>query len=496
MSSKTNGLLLVAIPTRFRKRLARWPSPHVSGILRSHITSFRMMVEQMAEVSSKTTGNMISCDVLVVGGGPAGAAISAMLAQKGWNVHVLEKDHHPRFHIGESLLPHSLPMLDRLGVLSAVEKIGITKYGAEIVSPYHGRSRILYFAKALDGSQPFAYQVKRADFDKILIDNAIAKGAHIHEGVRAKQVEFRKDSTHLIQAEDQIGQALTYETKFVVDASGRDTFLSSQLGGKRRNPSHNSAAVFGHFEGVKRLPGRDEGNISIVWFDHGWWWIIPFKDGTTSVGAVCWPSYISTRKVPLEQFLKDTIALCQPVAERMANATLLGQAYAAANYSYRRQTMSGDGYLMVGDAFAFIDPVFSSGVHLALNSAILGADVVDAWLKRAPEYAQRMHEFQRTVRLGVKTYSWFIYHFTQPAFRNLFMSEGSILKMEEAILSVLAGDAFGKSPTRLPLFLFKIAYYLVYLFNFRENRTAHRRRIRGVPETVTSLKDYAVPHRS
>ncbi|MBH0204040.1 MAG: hypothetical protein HP496_17525, partial [Nitrospira sp.] len=170
------------------------------------------------------------------------------------------------------------------------------------------------------------------------------------------------------------------------------------------------------------------------------------KDGTTSVGAVCWPSYIGTRKVPLEQFLWETIALCPPVADRMANAKLLGQAYAAANYSYRRTTMSGDGYIMVGDAFAFIDPVFSSGVHLALNSATLGADVVDAHLRTSPDYGFRLKEFER---LGVKTYSWFIYHFTQPAFRHLFMSEGSIFKMEEAVLSVLAGDAFGKSPTRI-----------------------------------------------
>jgi 2-polyprenyl-6-methoxyphenol hydroxylase-like FAD-dependent oxidoreductase len=197
----------------------------------------------------------------------------------------------------------------------------------------------------------------------------------------------------------------------------------------------------------------------------------------------------------LEQFLWDTIALCAPVAERMAKATLVGQAYAAANYSYRRSTMRGEGYLMVGDAFAFIDPVFSSGVHLALNSATLGADVVDAYLRKSPAYQQSAREFERTVRLGVKTYSWFIYHFTQPAFRNLFMSEGSKFKMEEAILSILAGDAFGKSPIRLPIFLFKIAYYLVYLFNFRENWTAFQRRVRGVPETVTSLKDYAIHDR-
>ena len=450
----------------------------------------------MTITSSNTSQILTSCDVLVVGGGPAGSAISALLAEKGWNVHVLEKDHHPRFHIGESLLPYSLPLLKRLGALPEVEKIGIPKYGAEVVSPYHGRSRMLYFSKALDGSQPFAYEVKRAEFDKILIDNAVGKGVHVHEGVRARHVEFRQDSTHLVQAEDRTGQLLSYETGFVVDASGRDTFLSGQVGGNYHNPHHNSAAVFGHFEGVKRLPGPDECNISIVWFDHGWLWIIPFKDGTTSVGAVCWPSYISTRKVPLEQFLWETIALCPPVADRMAKAKLVGQAYAAANYSYRRKTMSGDGYLMVGDAFAFIDPVFSSGVHLALNSATLGADVVDAYLRKSPEYQRCVREFERTVRLGVKTYSWFIYHFTQPAFRHLFMSEGSIFKMEEAVLSILAGDAFGKSPTRIPILLFKIAYYLVYLFDFRENWAAYRRRVRGVPETVTTLKDYAVHHRT
>lgn len=437
-----------------------------------------------------------SCDVLVIGGGPAGSAISALLAERGWAVHLLEKDRHPRFHIGESLLPHSLPMLEHLGVLPEVEKIGIIKYGAEVVSPYHGRARTLYFSKALDGSQPFAYQVKRAEFDKILFANAIDKGAQVHEGVKAKQVQFRPGSTHIIQAEDRQGQPLAWEAKFVVDASGRDTFLSGQLGGKYRNPQHNSAAIFGHFEGVKRLPGLDEGNISIVWFDHGWWWIIPFKDGTTSVGAVCWPSYLSRRKGSLEQFLQETIALCPPVAERMAQAKLIGQAYAAANYSYRRETMQGDGYLMIGDAFAFIDPVFSSGVHLALNSATLGADVVDAALRGAPNHETRRKEFERTVRLGVKTYSWFIYHFTQPAFRALFMSTGSMFKMEEAVLSILAGDAFGKSPTRIPILLFKIAYYLVYLLNFRENWAAYRRRVTGVTHTVTDVKDYAVPQRT
>jgi hypothetical protein len=131
-------------------------------------------------------------------------------------------------------------------------------------------------------------------------------------------------------------------------------------------------------------------------------------------------------------------------------------------------------------------------VHLALNSAMLGAKVVDAYLRGAPEYAQHRRVFERTVRRGVKTFSWFIYRFTQPAFRSLFMRTDSVFKMEEAVLSVLAGDAFGKSQTRLPIFLFKLAYYLVYLFNLRENWLAYRRRMQGTTTEVTEVKDYAV----
>lgn len=444
----------------------------------------------MIEPSDSITN--VQCDVLVIGGGPAGSAVSALLAERGWHVELLEKDRHPRFHIGESLLPHSLPLLKNLGVLSEVESIGIPKYGAQIVSPYDGRARTLYFSRALDGSQPYAFEVKRAEFDDILFKNCVSKGVHVSEGVRARQIEFRPGQRTLVQAETPEGDLQQWEARFVVDASGRDTFLSGPKGGKVRDRSHNSAAIFGHFEGVTRLPGMDEGNISIVWFDHGWWWIIPFKDGTASVGAVCWPYYIQSRRSDMETFLWDTVALCPPVAERLRHAKLITSVHAAANYSYRRTTMSGNGFLLVGDAFAFIDPVFSSGVHLALNSATLGANVVDAALRGAPEYAALLRHFERTVRRGIDTYSWFIRRFTQPAFRTLFMSQGSVLRMEEAVLSILAGDAFGKSPTRVPIFLFKIVYYLVYLFNFRDNWQAHRNRAKGNSMHVNRVDDYAV----
>jgi flavin-dependent dehydrogenase len=278
----------------------------------------------------------------------------------------------------------------------------------------------------------------------------------------------------------------------VVDASGRDTFLSGQLGGKHRSKKHGSAAVFGHFSGVTRLTGLDEGNITAGWLNDGWCWLIPFKDGTMSVGIVCHPDYLKSRRTSLDQFLLDTLRQSPPIAKRMEHARPLTPAYAAANFSYRRASMSGEGYLVIGDAFAFIDPVFSSGVHLALNSGTLGAGVVDAFLRGASDYPMRLKEFERTVRRGIDTFSWFIHRFNQPAFESLFVSTNRPHKMERAVLSLLAGDVFMQSKARLPLFLFKVVYYAVFVLNWKENWAVARRRKRGTRAIVTEVTDYAV----
>ena len=484
--------------SRPSRQVESLPSPQLAIVFRSEYTlKIHVMVPQngaqlMTLLPFETTDTRRDCDVLVIGGGPAGSTISALLAEQGWNVHVLEKDPYPRFHIGESLLPQSLPMLKRLGVLPDVEKIGMIKYGAEMVSHRYGRSQMFYFAKAFDESQPYAYEVKRSEFDAILLKNAIAKGAMVHEGVKALRVELRHGQNSLVHTEDREGHPRTWEAKLIVDASGRDTFLSHQLGGKRRSQQHNSAAIFGHFECVGRLTGMDVGNITAGWLDHGWCWLIPFKDGTMSVGVVCYPDYIKSRTVPLDQFLLDTLQQSAPIAKRMQQAKPLTPTYAAANFSYRRQTMSGDGYLMIGDAFAFIDPVFSSGVHLALNSGTLGAGVVDAYLRQSPEYALRLREFDRMVRRGINTFSWFIHRFTQPAFQSLFVSTNRPPKIERAVLSLLAGDVFSQSRARIPLFLFKLVYYAVFILNWKENWAVFQRRKYATRLPVTGVKDYAV----
>ena len=419
-----------------------------------------------------------SCDVLVIGGGPAGSTISTLLAEKDFKVVQLEKDHHPRFHIGESLLPMNLPLFEQLGVLDQIDAIGIRKYGAEFDSMYHNRQLQYYFGRAMDKNHPYAYEVKREDFDNILFRNATAKGVENHEGVRVSKVTIHADNTSTITASDQSGNTIIWNAKFLVDASGRDTFLAKKLGVKKRSKDHNSAAVFGHFKGVERRRGKDEGNITVCWFEHGWFWMIPFKNGDMSVGAVCWPHYLASRKVDVEQFLWDTIALCPPVVNRMKNAKLISEVTATGNYTYKSDHMIGNGYIMVGDAFAFVDPVFSSGVLMGMNSAFYGAEVVESVLHKPENAAKAIKSFNRKVRYGIKTFSWFIYRVTQPAMREMFMDEEhrNSFHMEEAILSLLAGDLFRGTPIKRPLFIFKIIYYCLWLLNWRENLAAQRKR--------------------
>jgi flavin-dependent dehydrogenase len=404
------------------------------------------------------------CEVLVIGGGPAGSTVSALLAQQGRDVHLLEKSRHPRFHIGESLLPLNLQLFERLGVAEEVAAIGMPKYGVEFVSPWHDKPALLDFADAWDKAYPFAYQVRRSDFDQILFRNALRRGACATEGCRVTGVDFRAGGAQ-VTARMESGEERAWQAKFVVDASGRDTFLASRFGAKQRDTKHNSAAIFGHFSDVDRLPGKLEGNISIFWFDHGWFWVIPLPGGATSIGAVCWPYYMKTRKTEPRQFLLDTIALCPALGERMRKATLISPVTATGNYSYSASRPAGANYLMLGDAFAFIDPIFSSGVFLAMHSAFIGADTVATCLDH-PERARRaLKAYDASVHHGTQSFSWFIHRATSPALRHLFMNSSNKFRLKEALLAILAGDIFRGTPVGARLTAFKALYYLMSALN-------------------------------
>jgi len=419
-----------------------------------------------------------TCEVLVIGGGPAGSTAAALLAERGFQVTLLDKDHHPRFHIGESLLPANLPLFDRLGLREQIERIGMRKWAAEFVSPWHDHKQKFEFGDAWDKSMPFAYQVRRSEFDEILLRNAGSKGATVIEGCRVRSVEFLPgDGGATIHATHDDGRNESWQARFVLDASGRGTLLGNQFKAKHRNPRHNSAALYAHFTGARRNDGRDAGNITVFWFDHGWFWFIPLADGATSVGAVSWPTYMNTRgKRPVEQFFRDTIALCPALAERLQGATLVSEVEATGNFSYICDRTHGPNYLLLGDAYAFIDPIFSSGVMLAMNSAFVGAETVETCLRRPAESAAALARFDRVMKQGPKDFSWFIYRVTNPAMRDLFMGPRNVLRVKEALLTVLAGDIFGKTPFRPSLLVFKFIYYVNSLAHLKRSLVAWRRR--------------------
>jgi len=410
-------------------------------------------------------------DVLVVGGGPAGSTIAALLAEGGLRVTVLEKDRHPRFHIGESLLPFNIPLFQRLGVAEEVDRIGMPKWGVDFVSPMHQRQVTFQFGDAWDKDLPYAFQVRRAELDHVLLRNAAAKGAGVVEGWRVTDVDLDQADGVAVTARGDGGEERRWRARFLVDASGRDTLLATRLGLKERNRRHASAAVYGHFTGARRQEGRAEGNISIFWFDHGWFWFIPLADGTTSIGAVCPPDYLKTRTTDVTTFFHQSIAKAPALAERLADASLIGSATATGNYSYRSRGMVGRNYLIVGDAYAFIDPVFSTGVYLAMNGAFLAADAVATVLRTPTQAARVLARFDAEVRRGLDRFSWFIYRMNQPALRDLFMNPRNILRLQDAVLSLLSGDVFGSSPVHGRLAMFKALYYLKALGRQRGRTT-------------------------
>ena len=412
---------------------------------------------------SASADQAFDCDVLIIGGGPGGTTAAAQLAQAGHRVVLADKDNHPRFHIGESLLPANLPLFDELGVGDEIKSIGMYKPGVEFVSPAHDfRKQQFYFANAWDKTMPSAYQVRRSEFDHILLKNAAAKGCTVHEGCRVTSVDFGQNGgATTVKAKHDDGTEQQWTTRYVIDASGRDTFLANKFKLKAKNPKHNSAAIYTHFSGAGRSEGDDEGNITVYWFDHGWFWYIPLQNGVTSVGMVTWPYHFKSRgDRDQEAFFMDNVATVPPLAERLKNATRVHPMEAAANFSYSSSACHGPGYLMVGDAFTFIDPVFSSGVLLAMRGGEAAAKCLDHCLKSPAAEAAAFAEFERTSRKGPKHFSWFIYRMTNPIMRDLFMGPRNVFRSEEALLSLLAGDLYGKTPIWNSLRFLKFIYYM------------------------------------
>ena len=418
-----------------------------------------------------------ACDVAVIGGGPAGSAAATLLARRGYKVIALEKARHPRFHIGESLLPMNLPLFERLGVLDKVRALGVFKSGADFEADNERGYNTFAFARAIGNSPPHAYQVWRQDFDKMLYEHARECGADAREGHEVLAVEQNGPRATRLEVRADDGANYAIQARYVVDASGRDAFLAGKKHLRRKNREHQSAAIFGHFRGAEARLGEDAGNISIYRFKHGWMWMIPLLEGVMSVGAVCWPEYLKQRKGRTVEYLLDTLKQNAGLWQRMKRAVLIGEVRVTGNYSYDSRRMGGPGWVLIGDAFAFLDPVFSSGVYLAMSGAESAAAVVDTALREPQREKALLRKLEKRQRAGMRRFSFFIYRFNGPVMQQMFRQPRNTWQLEQGVISMLAGDLFDTPKVLWRLRLFKLIYAIVGLRDLRRWRAEHKYRL-------------------
>lgn len=381
-------------------------------------------------------------DAVVIGGGPAGSTISTLLARGGRRVLLLEREKFPRFHVGESLLPWSLPIMERLGVLEKVRGAGFQeKYGAYIWNEATGGVRPVVFGGALDDRHPMAYQVKRAEFDQLLLNHAREQGVEVRELTPVKEVLFEGQRAVGVSATTGSGEPLHVRAKVVVDASGQDAFLARRLKTRRFDPKLKRAALFAHFENVPRPEGQAAGDILLPVEDGVWYWIIPFSDGTASVGAVFEPSRVPTAagETPDARFDR-LLASSVRMRELLGGGARTSRVHGISDYSASSKRLCGDGWVMVGDAASFLDPVFSTGVFLAMAMGERSAAAIERALARHGRVdASDLRGYEREARRLVARFRHFVDAFYNPVFLEAFCAEAPFDSIRAAVTTVLAG---------------------------------------------------------
>ncbi|MGH2633413.1 MAG: NAD(P)/FAD-dependent oxidoreductase [Tepidiformaceae bacterium] len=321
-------------------------------------------------------------DVVVIGGGPGGSTAATMLARKGWSVRLFERERFPREHVGESLLPASIPILEELGAMPAIEAAGfLPKWGATMVWGASPDPWSWYFRET-NIKHPHSFQVWRPQFDQILLENSRAHGVDVREGQRVVDVLFDHGrAAGVLMAVD--GREETVPARFVVDASGQAGLLGRKLGLRRPDEQFRNLALYAYFEGAERLPAPDETNIFIESYSDGWAWVIPLHTGQASVGFVVdsKAGQAAIARAGVEAAYAEQVNRAPHASRMLRAATQAAPAKVIRDWSYVSEEVAGDGYVLVGDAACFIDTLFSTGVHLALSAGVLGAAYVTTALK-------------------------------------------------------------------------------------------------------------------
>lgn len=352
-------------------------------------------------------------DVIVIGGGPSGSSAATLVAQAGYRVELFEREHFPRFHIGESLIPHTYHTIKRLGLLDHMKGSHfVKKYSVQFVSEHGKLSEPFYFVDHDPNEHSQTWQVRRSEFDHILLNNAREKGVSVHEGARVLEVLFEGNRAVGVRVKPEGQPERTVRAKVVIDASGQSSMIIDRLGLREWDPVLKKAALWTYWKGAYRDIGRDEGATIVLSLKgkKGWFWYIPLHDNIISVGVVGSHEYLFEDRdtKDMETIYFQEVERCPGLQPRLAGAERCDIFRAQKEYSYRSKQAAGDGWVLVGDAFGFLDPLYSSGVLLALTSASMAADAVIDGLKTGdtsekalrrwePQYVQGMDRMRRLV---------------------------------------------------------------------------------------------------
>ena len=385
-------------------------------------------------------------DVIVMGGGPAGSSIASILAREGCRVVLFEKEEFPRHHIGESLMTDTFWTFQRMGILEKLKHSPfVRKYSVQFANQTGKESRPFYFFEAVHHESAVTWQVTRAVFDKILIEHAAEQGAEVHQGVRVKQVLFEGDRATGVEVLMKDGAPQSFYANVVVDATGQTAMLSNKFRWRVRDPKLKKAVLYSYYEGAHREPDLNGGATLVLRTppgSGGWFWYIPLENDLTSVGIVANPDYLlKGRGQDLAKIFHEEVEKCEPCHRRVAEGKRVDKIYSILDYSYRSKQNAGDGFIIIGDAYGFLDPIYSSGVLLALKMAELAADAIHDAFRHDDFSAERLGQFQGKLDRGIESMRKLVY-----AFYNEGFSFAQFLRkypeQRHNIINLLIGDVF------------------------------------------------------
>jgi len=382
-------------------------------------------------------------EAIVIGGGPGGSTTAALLAEHGHRVLLLEREPVPRYHIGESLIPYTWFTLDRLGVVDWLRRSACPKkYSVQFVSITGRVSQPFYFFQTIEHECAVTWQVWRGEFDAMLLDNARRKGAEVRTGVAVRDVIMDGERVVGVRAEAAGGGSEKIRAQAVVDATGRDSMLSRRFGWKDRDQELNKIAVWSYFKGAKRDHGLDEGATTVAYVpEKGWFWYIPLHSDIVSVGVVGEPSYLYRDTRDPNLIFEREARACAWIHDHIKAGEQVEPVRVTGEYSYHSRRIGGDGFCLVGDAFAFLDPLFSTGVFLALKGGEMAADTLHAALLAGDVSAARFQDYYEKQRHAVMSFRELV-----RAFYNLTFSFREFLQeyphLHSLVVDTLVGNVF------------------------------------------------------